>query len=98
MIASLVFVRCTQRPVKPVIEGATLHIKAGERIGIVGKTGSKTTLLQLLTASLWATSGSVEVDGKNVKSLAFESLWGAISCVPQEPYILHGESIKDNIR
>jgi ATP-binding cassette subfamily B protein len=94
-----VFVGCLQRLVKSVFKGVNLHIKPGERIGVVGKTGSgKTTLLQLLTASFRVTSGSVEVDGKNVNSLALKSLWGAISNVPQEPYILDGESIKDNIR
>lgn len=79
-----------------VLNDVNLVIKKGDRIGLVGESGGgKTTLVNILTGMLSATSGSVLLDGKDVTQKPAE-LWENISYLPQEIFIFDG-SVKDNV-
>lgn len=75
-----------------------LSIKAGEKIAVIGKTGSgKSTIAQLLLRFYDATGGSIQMEGVNLKDIELHSLRKQISYVPQDIF-LFSESIKNNIR
>jgi ATP-binding cassette subfamily B multidrug efflux pump len=76
----------------------TLDIKAGERIAVIGKTGSgKSTLAHMLLRMYDATSGSVSLDGVNIKELKLQNLRGQIAYAPQDAY-LFSDTVYNNIR
>ncbi len=81
----------------PVIRNLSLEIDAGKTIGIAGSTGSgKTTLIKLFLRLYDLYSGSIEVDGIDVRNWSLDSLRKNIGLVSQDVYLFHG-SIKDNI-
>jgi ATP-binding cassette, subfamily B, bacterial PglK len=84
-------------PGRPVVEDLDLAVKRGERIGIVGPTGSgKSTLMDLLLGLLEPTSGTVLVDGKTLAG-ARRAWWQAqVAHVPQSIY-LSDDSLGMNI-
>jgi ATP-binding cassette, subfamily B, multidrug efflux pump len=74
-----------------------LHIAAGQRIAVVGRTGSgKTTLAQLLMRMFDVNSGKILVDGIDIKDIDLLSLRKHISYVPQDGF-LFSDSIANNI-
>ena len=76
----------------------SLNIRRGERIGIIGGTGSgKTTLVNLIPRFYDTRSGSVTIDGVNVKDYRMNALRERIGIVPQKAVLFHG-TIRDNIR
>ena len=80
-----------------VLDGVNLTIPAGETVGLVGSTGSgKTTLVRLLLRFHDPDSGSVSLDGHDVRELTLESLRGSISLVSQTTTLFPG-SVRDNI-
>ncbi len=75
-----------------------LDIKAGEKIAIVGRTGSgKTTIAQLLLRMYDVNSGSILIDGKNIRELDIQQYREQISYVPQDVF-LFSDSVINNIR
>ncbi len=82
----------------PVLEHFDLHVRAGEKIALVGPTGAgKTTVVSLLTRFYDVQAGSVCVDGVDVRDATLRSLRQEIGVLMQEPFIFRG-SILDNIR
>ncbi len=82
---------------KPVFKKFNLHIKAGEKIGIVGASGSgKSTLVNLLQRSYELQSGDILIDGQNITHVTQESLHDNISLIPQDT-VMFNRSIADNI-
>ncbi len=82
---------------KPIFEDFTLSIKAGERIALVGHSGSgKTTFLRLLQRAYDVQHGSISIDGQNIAEHTQESLRSNIALVPQEPILFH-RAISENI-
>ncbi|MBE7169269.1 MAG: ABC transporter ATP-binding protein [Williamsia sp.] len=80
------------------IRDFTLQIKKGEKIAVIGRTGSgKTTLAQLLLRIYDPVSGTILVDGKPVNQLDLTSLRQQIGYVPQDVF-LFSDSIAGNIR
>ena len=74
-----------------------LHIKPGEKIGLVGHSGSgKTTLTRLLLRFSDIDSGEILIDGQNIAHITQDDLRRAIAYVPQEPLLFH-RTIKENI-
>ncbi|MBK0330819.1 ABC transporter ATP-binding protein [Brachybacterium sp. MASK1Z-5] len=72
--------------------------RAGQTVAIIGGTGSgKTTLLSLVPRLMDATSGSVRVDGVDVRELDPQVLWDRIGLVPQRPYLFSG-TVATNLR
>ena len=80
-----------------LFEDFSLHIKAGEKIALVGQSGSgKSSLTKLLFRFLEPQAGSIRFDGINAKDFTLQALRQQISMVPQQPDLFH-RSIKDNI-
>ncbi|MDU4444310.1 MAG: ABC transporter ATP-binding protein [Veillonella sp.] len=74
-----------------------LSVKAGESVALVGPSGAgKTTLANLLPRFYDVTSGSITIDGTDIKDVTFKSLRNQIGLVPQET-VLFNASIKENI-
>ena len=88
----------TQNLGQPALfENFTLHIKAGEKIALVGHSGSgKSTITKLLFRFLEPQSGKISFDGIDAKAFTLESLRTQISMVPQQPDLFH-RSVHDNI-
>ncbi|MDP2859339.1 MAG: ABC transporter ATP-binding protein [Bacillota bacterium] len=85
-------------PGKPVLSDLSLKIEPAEIVAIVGRSGAgKTTLVKLLARLYDVNSGSVSLDGVDVKDLPLQELRGAISVVPQDVFLFDG-TIEDNIR
>ncbi len=84
-------------PGKPVLKGINLDVKAGKTIGIVGHTGSgKSSLMNLLLAYNDYDSGSLEVDGVDIKTYNKQSYRKNIGIVLQTPALFAG-TIKSNL-
>jgi ATP-binding cassette, subfamily B, multidrug efflux pump len=82
---------------KPVIDGLTLHIRPGEKIGLVGRSGAgKSTIVNLLLRFYDVESGRVLIDGQDVSRVAQDSLRAQIGMVTQDTSLLH-RSVRDNI-
>ncbi len=80
-----------------IINDISLDIEAGETVAFVGKIGAgKTWLINLLPRLVDPVSGSVELDGRNLKELKLGKLREYIGYVPQEP-ILYSDTIRNNI-
>jgi len=80
-----------------LFENFSLHIKAGEKIALVGQSGSgKSSLTKLLFRFLDPQKGSISFDGFDAKAFTLNSLRRQISMVPQQPDLFH-RSIRDNI-
>ena len=81
-----------------VLEGFSLHVKPGEKIGLVGRSGAgKSTVVNLLLRFFDVEGGRILIDGQDIASVTQESLRGQISMVTQDTSLLH-RSIRDNIR
>ena len=75
----------------PVLTDISFTTRAGQMTAIVGSTGSgKTTLVNLIPRLFDATSGTVRVDGVDVRDLDPGLLWRSIGLVPQKPYLFSG--------
>jgi ATP-binding cassette subfamily B multidrug efflux pump len=82
---------------KPVFDSLSLAISAGERVGIVGRSGAgKSTLINLLLRFYDIQSGSISIDGQNIKNVQQESLRENIAVVTQDTSLLH-RSVRENI-
>jgi ATP-binding cassette subfamily B multidrug efflux pump len=81
-----------------VIDGLTLTVKPGEKIGLIGRSGAgKSTLVNLLLRFFDLEGGRILIDGQDIATVTQESLRAQISMVTQDTSLLH-RSIGDNIR
>ena len=79
------------------LKSFNLRIKKGEKVAIVGRTGSgKTTIAQLLLRMYDTTSGEIELDGINIQNIDLKTLRKQISYVPQDVF-LFSETVENNI-
>lgn len=85
-------------PNRPILKNVSFHINPGDHVGLVGHTGSgKSTVANLITRMYDVISGSVEIDGVNVKDIDLETLRKNVAIVSQEVFLFRG-TIADNIR
>ena len=79
------------------IEDFSLHIKAGEKVGIVGRSGAgKSTLMNVLLRLFDLEGGQILVDGQDISQVNQESLRSQIGVVTQDTSLLH-RSVRENI-
>jgi ATP-binding cassette subfamily B multidrug efflux pump len=80
-----------------VIDGLTLRIKPGEKVGLVGRSGAgKSTIATLLLRFYDLEGGAIVIDGQDISKVTQESLRGAIGVVTQDTSLLH-RPVRDNI-
>ena len=83
---------------KPLIEGLCLDVQPGQRIAIVGRTGSgKTTLINLLMRFYDVDGGAVLIEGTDVRDLTRTSLRDHYGMVLQETWLKHG-TVRENLK
>jgi ATP-binding cassette, subfamily B, multidrug efflux pump len=81
----------------PVVRQLSLHIRPGEKIGVVGRSGAgKSTLVNLLLRFYDVQSGRIVIDGQDIAHVAQDSLREHIGMVTQDTSLLH-RSVRDNI-
>src|SRR5450631_888950 len=81
-----------------VLEGFSLAVRPGEKIGLVGRSGAgKSTVVNLLLRFFDLESGRILIDGQDISQMTQESLRAQISVVTQDTSLLH-RSIRENIR
>ncbi len=82
---------------KPLLNGFNLHIKPGEKVGLIGRSGAgKSTIVNLLLRFYEPQSGKILIDGQNINDVTQESLRAQIGLVTQDTSLLH-RSVRDNI-
>ena len=81
-----------------VFNNFSLTIPAGQRVGLVGKSGAgKTTFVSLLLRHFDVQQGTISIDAQKISDITLESLRRAIAFVPQDTSLFH-RSIRENIR
>jgi ATP-binding cassette subfamily B protein len=84
-------------PADPVLRDVNIKIRAGESVAFVGPTGAgKSTIAKLVTRFYDPTSGSVTIDGHDLRDVTMNSLRRQLGVVPQEPFLFTG-TIRDNV-
>lgn len=82
---------------RDALAGISFHVRAGERIGVVGRTGAgKSTLLSLFARVYPVPDGAVLLDGQDVNRLSLRGLRARIGYVPQDAF-LFSDRIRSNI-
>ena len=86
------------RPDTPeVLKNINIEISPGDKVGIVGRTGSgKSSMVLALSRILEPKSGQIDIDDINIQNIDLDFLRQSISIVPQESFIIEG-SLRDNI-
>jgi ATP-binding cassette subfamily B protein len=83
---------------EPLFNGLSITITAGQKVGLVGFSGSgKTTFINLILRIYDLSSGAIYIDDQNIADVTQESLRAAIGIVPQDPAFFN-RSVMDNIR
>ena len=90
--------RYPSRPTVPVLSNFTLELGSGQHIALVGASGSgKSTCVQMIQRFYDLDSGSLNVEGHNIKGLNVPWLRSCMSVVSQEP-VLFDRTIAENIK
>ncbi|KAJ3281658.1 Multidrug resistance-associated protein 1 [Rhizoclosmatium sp. JEL0117] len=85
------------RPDHNVVNGISLMIKDGEKVGIVGRTGSgKSTLMDSLFRLFEAKAGRILIDGQDIATLGLQKARRGIQMIPQSPTLFDG-TVRSNI-
>lgn len=82
---------------RPLFNDLNLKIKKGEKVAIVGRTGSgKTSLVKLIVGLLAPETGAVMVNGSDIRQFARADLFRTIGTIFQEPWLFSG-TLRDNV-
>jgi ABC-type multidrug transport system fused ATPase/permease subunit len=86
------------KPGEPVLHGVNLVIEPGQTLALVGPTGAgKSSIANLIARFYDVTTGTVTIDGVDVRAVTQESLHRQMGLVPQDPFLFTG-TVGDNIR
>ncbi|KAJ2757825.1 hypothetical protein IWQ57_006995, partial [Coemansia nantahalensis] len=78
-------------PGAPVLQGLTLDVRPGEKIGVVGRTGAgKSTLSLALLRFVEAARGRILLDGLDIAAVGLEDLRRRVTIIPQDPVLFNG--------
>ncbi|KAL0031798.1 hypothetical protein WJX79_007928 [Trebouxia sp. C0005] len=82
---------------EPVLKGVSFEVAAGEKVGIVGRTGSgKSSLIVTLFRIVETDGGSITLDGLDLQSMGLNDVRGRIAAIPQDPVLFSG-SVRSNL-
>ncbi|PNS18975.1 hypothetical protein CAC42_6070 [Sphaceloma murrayae] len=86
------------RPELPlVLKGLDLHVRPGERIGVVGRTGAgKSTIMSTLFRLTELSGGTITIDGLDISTMGLADLRSRLSIIPQDPTLFRG-TIRSNL-
>ena len=91
-------VRFAYEPDRPILKGLSFEVPAGKTVAIVGPSGAgKSTISRLLFRLYDVSSGTISIDGQDIRSVTQASLRAAIGMVPQDT-VLFNDTIRYNIR
>lgn len=80
-----------------VLKGISFHVSGGEKVGVVGRTGSgKSSLFMVLFRMVEPTGGTVSIDGVDTAKLGLSLLRSSMSIIPQDPFMFSG-SVRHNL-
>lgn len=83
---------------EPLFQNKSVKIDAGQKVGLVGYSGSgKTTFVNLILRLYDITDGRILIDGQDIKDVTQDSLREAIAMIPQDPSLFH-RTLMENIR
>jgi ABC-type multidrug transport system fused ATPase/permease subunit len=83
---------------RPVLDALSLRVNAGERVAIAGKSGNgKSTIARLVARLYDARSGTILIEGRDVRDIKLKSLRSCVIFVPQDP-VLFDLSLRENLR
>ncbi|MDB5632219.1 MAG: metal transporter permease, partial [Tardiphaga sp.] len=91
-------VRFSYDPERPILKGLSFEVPAGKTVAIVGPSGAgKSTISRLLFRLYDVSSGTIKIDGQNIRDVTQASLRASIGMVPQDT-VLFNDTIRYNIR
>ncbi|KAI9714511.1 MAG: hypothetical protein M1820_000472 [Bogoriella megaspora] len=80
-----------------VLQGLSMHVAAGERIGIVGRTGAgKSSIMSTLFRLVELSGGSITIDGVDISNVGLHDLRSRLAIIPQDPTLFRG-TIRSNL-
>jgi len=91
-------VRMAYRPGLPeVLKGVDFEVGAGEKVGIVGRTGAgKSSLLQALFRIVELSAGTISIDGRDISQMGLDTLRKRLSVIPQDA-LLYAGTVRQNL-
>ena len=83
---------------EPVLSDMSFALRPGTTTAVVGSTGAgKSTLVNLIPRLFDATSGTVRIDGVDIREIDEDTLWAKVGLVPQKPYLFSG-TVRSNMQ
>ncbi|KAI9730944.1 MAG: hypothetical protein M1818_008019 [Claussenomyces sp. TS43310] len=80
-----------------VLQGLTMHVQGGERIGVVGRTGAgKSSIMSTLFRLVELSGGSITIDGMDIGKIGLHDLRSRLAIIPQDPTLFRG-TIRSNL-